>query len=187
MLIALAGAWLLSVVHARTRGLALAAAAGLLLALLPMQYARYLYPSLALAVIPAVVALDHALRPRLAAGLVLSLCLLQAAFVGSGYWMVRDGALREAVLARGADAPLYARFAPERLLVERMRNAPSPPVGAILVMGADPQALAELGARGRTTSWYSHRLSQRAAKANADGWHWPGRKASPTSSCAMRA
>ena len=99
---------------------------------------------------------------------------LQAAFVGSGYWMVRDGALREAVLARGADAPLYARFAPERLLVERMRNAPSPPAGAILVMGADPQALAELGARGRTTSWYSHRLSQRAAKANADasgaGW-----------------
>ena len=91
-----------------------------------------------------------------------------------GRMMAGGGPDQRSLDFKGSGRRLVARFAPERLLVERMRNAPSPPAGAILVMGADPQALAELGARGRTTSWYSHRLSQRAAKANADasgaGW-----------------
>ena len=91
-----------------------------------------------------------------------------------GRMMAGGGPDQRSLDFKGSGRRLVARFAPERLLVERMRNTPSPPAGAILVMGADPQALAELGARGRTTSWYSHRLSQRAAKANADasgaGW-----------------
>ncbi|HET7655496.1 MAG TPA: hypothetical protein VFK18_00695 [Luteimonas sp.] len=170
--IALAGAWLLALLQARTRGLALAAGAGLLLALLPMQYARYVYPSLLLCLVPALVALDRVLPQRLGAALLLALCVSQFAFVGSGTWMIRDNVLRAAVLARGADAPLYPAYAPERELLARIRAADAPPAGRVLAIGTD--AVAELGGRGRMTSWYSYRVSTRAAEADGDrsGARW---------------
>jgi hypothetical protein len=166
--VALAGAWLLAVLERRTRGLALAATGGVLLAILPIQYARYAYPSLLLLSVPAIAALDRALRRQVAAPLVLALCLVQLAFVGSGYWILHTQALRQAVLAGGADAPLYAQYVPERALAARMRAAPSPPAGAVLALRTEPDALAELGRRGRTVSWYSHRLVGPALKANRD-------------------
>src|SRR5690606_31499133 len=48
VLVALAGAWLLALRDARTRGLAAVAAIALALPLLPLQYARYLQPALVL-------------------------------------------------------------------------------------------------------------------------------------------
>lgn len=172
--VALAGAWLVAVLERRTRGLALAAAAGVVLAILPIQYARYAYPPLVLLSVPAIAALDGALRKQVAAPLVLALCLAQAAFVGSANWMLAGHAVRQTVLAGGADAPLYEHFVPERSLVARMRAAPTPPAGAVLALRTEPDALAELGRRGRTVSWYSHRLVGPALKADRDasGRRW---------------
>ncbi|MEF9979044.1 MAG: hypothetical protein RR834_11205, partial [Thermomonas sp.] len=48
VLVALTGVWLLALRDARTRGLAVVASSGLLLTLLPLQYARYLQPALVL-------------------------------------------------------------------------------------------------------------------------------------------
>ena len=170
--IALAGGWALALWQPRTRGLALAAAASVVVVLLPLQYARYAYPSLALLAVPALVALDGVLRRRLGAALVLALCVLQLAFVGSGSWMIREGALRLAVRALGADAPVYPAFAPERTLLARIRATPSPARGNVLAIGTD--AIAEMGTRGRMSSWYSHRLSRQAREANRDrsGARW---------------
>jgi hypothetical protein len=175
--VALSGAWLLAVLDQRTRGIALAGGAALMLAVLPIQYARYAYPSLVLFAVPAVAALDRALPGRLAAALVLALCVVQLGFFGSGYWHLGSGAVRQAVVAGGADTPLFEAFAPERALLAQMRASPSPPTGHVLVLGAEPDALAELGTRGRTISWYSHRLSGPAAKANRDasGRAWAAR------------
>src|SRR5690606_793649 len=146
--------------------------ASVVVVLLPLQYARYAYPSLALLAVPALVALDGVLRRRLGAALVLALCVLQLASVGSGNWMIREGALRLAVRALGADAPVYPAFAPERTLLARIRATPSPARGNVLAIGTD--AIAEMGTRGRMSSWYSHRLSRQAREANRDrsGARW---------------
>lgn len=174
LLVGAAGAWALALADRRTRGLALAATGGMLIAALPAQYARYLYPSLVLLVPALATALARAMPAWRAAALLVALCAAQFAFHGSGYWMLRNGAVRDAVLAAGADAPLYEAFAPERVLVARMRQDANASDGRVLVMGTDPSALAELGARSRTTSWYSSRLSAEGARANqqADGRAW---------------
>lgn len=174
LLVGAAGAWCIALVDRRTRGLALAATGGLLVALLPSQYARYLYPSLVLLVPALVVAIASAMPAWRAMTLLAALCLAQIAFHGSGYWMVQHDAVREAVLAAGNDAPLFERFAPERTLIARMRRDAAAQDGHVLVMGTEPDALAELGTRSRTTSWYSRRLSFEGTRANqiADGSAW---------------
>lgn len=174
LLVGAAGAWCLALADRRTRGLALAATGGLVVAILPMQYARYLYPALVLLVPALVAAVARAMPAWRAIALLVALCLGQFAFHGSGYWMLRNGAVRDTVRAAGADAPLYEAFAPERALAARMRQDASARDGRVLVMGTEPAVLAELGARSRTTSWYSSRLGAEGTRANqmADGRGW---------------
>src|SRR5690606_25282060 len=58
------------------------------------------------------------------------------------------------------------------LLLARIRATPSPARGNVLAIGTD--AIAEMGTRGRMSSWYSHRLSRQAREANRDrsGARW---------------
>ena len=167
VLVAAVGAWILALLQPRTRAFALAATAGMALAAVPVQYARYLYPSLVLLLPVLVVALDKAVPRTRAALLVAGLCLAQVAVHGHGYWMLSTDAVRDTVLAAGADEPLLERFAPERLLLARLR-ASTQADGPVLALGTNPDAFAELGARGRTASWYAPRFNDAAMQADGD-------------------
>ena len=161
ILVAMLGAWLLALRDPRTRGLALAASAGLLLTLLPLQYARYLQPALVL-LLPALVVA----WPRLRHGAVAfwSLCLLNLAFATNANWMLRTGALKRAIAHPASDAALFLRYAPERLLAARLPRDRA----LVLVLPGNYGALAELGQRGRNVSWYSPAWEAEFARVEAD-------------------
>lgn len=172
LLIALAGPWLLSLLHRNTRAAALAATTVLLLPLIPLQYLRYAYPGLA--VLSAVlVTTAFAVNARDARRLAIGLCVLHLAFQANGHWTLRYGAIKQTVKAAGRDAPLLAKYAPERLLADQIRLRGGP-AGNVLVLDASQAFFAEFGTRGRTVSWYSPLLSTAAAVAEQDpsgqGW-----------------
>ncbi len=163
VLVALAGAWLLALRDPRTRGIALVAGIGLLLPLLPLQYARYLQPALVLAIPALVVACPQV---RGASTAFWALCVLNLAFATNAQWMLRTGALKHAIRELGADQPLLERFAPERALAVRLRAAGAD--GRVLLMPGSNMALAELGQRGRNMLWYSPRWQAEGLRADAD-------------------
>ncbi|HWS77480.1 MAG TPA: hypothetical protein VN205_03785, partial [Thermomonas sp.] len=164
VLVALAGAWLLALRDPRTRALAAVAGIGLLLPLLPLQYARYLQPTLVLA-IPALVVAYPPLRGATIA--FWALCALNLAFATNANWMLRTGALKRVIGAGGSDAPLYERYLPERALAARLRETDAAS-GNVLLMPGTGLALAELGQRGRNMLWYSPRWQAEGLRADAD-------------------
>ena len=164
VLIALLGVWLLALRDGRTRGLASAASIALLLPLLPMQYARYLQPSLAL-LLPALVVAYPVVRRGTAA--FWALCVLNLAFATNANWMLRTGGLKLVVRHMGDNTPVLQRYLPERILAEQLR-APANRDGTVLVLPGSSLALAELGARGRNMLWYSPRWQAEAARVEAD-------------------
>ena len=164
VLIALLGVWLLALRNSRTRGLAGAASIALLLPLLPMQYARYLQPSLVL-LLPALVIAYPTVKRGGAA--FWALCVLNLAFATNASWMLRTGALKQTVRDLGRDVPSMQRFVPERVLALRLRE-PGNRDGTVLVLPDTNLALAELGARGRNMLWYSPRWKSEFARVEAD-------------------
>src|SRR5690606_19666183 len=98
VLVALAGAWAVSLLHRDLRPLALAALAALVIPLVPLQYLRYAYPAMVLLVPIALVAWARVAPYRLA-WLGVGLCLLNLAFQSSSHWMLRTGAVKQTVLA----------------------------------------------------------------------------------------
>ena len=145
----------------RTRGLTLVAGIGLLLTLLPLQYARYLQPTLVL-LLPALVVA----WPRVRHGAIAfwGVCVLNLAFASNANWMLRTGALKRDIGHPLDDAPLLLRYAPERLLVRRLPDDDA----LVLVMPGNYGALAELGQRGRNVSWYSPQWEAEFARVDAD-------------------
>jgi hypothetical protein len=105
--------------------------------------------------------------------LAIGLCVLHLAFQANGHWTLRYGAIKQTVKAAGRDAPLLAKYAPERLLADQIRQRGGP-AGNVLVLDASQAFFAEFGTRGRTVSWYSPLLSTAAAVAEQDpsgqGW-----------------
>lgn len=170
-LVALAGAWLLALSGRATRVPTLAATALFVLPLLPLQYLRYAFPGLALLLAPMAVAAMREHRDR-GAFLLAAVCVLNFAFQANGNWMQRNGALKQTVLAGGRDAALFAEYAPERLLVEGIRDDGSD--RRVLLMSASEPYYAELGGRGRTTAWYAPALQRAAPFADAEpgGARW---------------
>ena len=170
VLIALLGVWLLALRDVRTRGLAGVASIALLLPLLPMQYARYLQPSLAL-LLPALVVAYPVVKRGTAA--FWALCVLNLAFATNANWMLRTGALKQVVRDLGRDAPTMQRFIPERVLAMQLRE-PANLDGSVLVLPGSNLALAELGARGRNMLWYSPRWEAESTRveANPTGTAW---------------
>lgn len=161
VLVAMLGAWVLAVHDRRTRGLALVASIGLLFTLLPLQYARYLHPALVL-LLPALVVA----WPQLRGGAIAfwGVCALNLAFATNANWMLRTGALKRDIANPTSDATLFLRYAPERLLVERLPQDDA----LVLVMPGNYGALAELGQRGRNVSWYSPQWEAELARVDAD-------------------
>lgn len=171
--LALAGAWLLALRDARTRGLALAASAILLLPLVPMQYARYAFPGLVLLLVPLVAACAGALGERRAAFALAALCALDVAFLANANWLQHTNALRVLVRTHGDAMAVFERYAPERALIARLRVRDD---GESVVLALDPAvpAIAELGRRGRSVAWYAPKLEGEriAADADASGARW---------------
>lgn len=161
VLIAMLGMLLLALRDRRTRGLAVVASIGLVLTLLPLQYARYLQPTLVL-LLPALVVA----WPQVRHGAITfwSLCVLNIAFASNANWMLRTGALKRDIANPTSDETLFLRYAPERLLAARLPQDDA----LVLVMPGNYGALAELGQRGRNVSWYSPTWEAEFARVEAD-------------------
>lgn len=164
-LIALSGLWLLQLLRPERRALMLAVAATLLLPLLPMQYARYTFPGIALLAVLLPVGAQAAVGQRLLFGLIAAVCALNLAYQANASWLHHSAALKRTIRSGGdADAVLPA-YLPERLLLKRI------PDGADdIVLAADPARgfVAELGGRGRTVSPHDPSLADAAQRANVD-------------------
>ncbi len=175
VLVALAGAWMVSLWRRETRALALVATLCVLLPLLPLQYARYAFPGLTLLLPPIVVAATAALGVRAGRLLLCAVCALNVAFHTNANWIARNGAVRSLVRAHGDPMPLLARHVPERVLAHWLREHDD---GASIVLAIDAQSpyVAELAGRGRTVAHYAPglRAAALAADADASGARWQG-------------
>ncbi len=173
VLVVLAGAWLLALADRRTRAPALCASLALALPLCVVQYARYAMPGL-VALLPVLVVALHARLPLLQASAIAGLlCAVNLAFQANANWLLHTGGIMRSVAAMGRDAPMFARYVPERALIAQLRRADGPQ-RAVLLLDADTPAHAELAGRGRTTAWYSPRWHEdaRQADAAASGAAW---------------
>lgn len=170
VLVALAGAWLLALWQRPTRALAALSLLMVLGLLVATQYFRYVYPPLVLA-LPALVVAAMRAAPRGATALVLATCAANLLFQANAHWMLRTGAVKDAVAAAGRDGPVLSVFAPERLVAAAIRarwadDGHRP--GAVLALQLDFPLLAELGSAARTTTWYDPSLASAAAAADRD-------------------
>jgi hypothetical protein len=168
-LVALAGAWLLAFTCRRTWAMALTATLLIALPLLHLQYLRYVFPALVL-LLPLQAVVAFRTDPRHASWLLAGLCVLNLAFQVNGNWMLRNGALKQTLLAVGRDEPLFAEYVPERSVIAQLRTHPRRAVSAGNVLVLDPgnPSLAELGLRGRTVTWYDPELRATAQQAESD-------------------
>ena len=163
-LVALSGAWLVAIWQRPTRALALVAGAMLALTLLPLQYLRYAFPALVL-LLPCMAIAAERISQRNGLRLLVAVCVLNFAFQANAQWMLRTGALKLAVSAAGRDRPLFAEYAPERILLAALRGDAR---ANVLLLDRDKPWIAELGSRGRGISWYSPALQRAADAADAD-------------------
>lgn len=165
-LIALLGAWLLAFSRRSTRVAAIVLTLCIAIPLVPMQYLRYVFPAIVV-LLPLLVVTAFHFDPRRAAWLLASVCVLNLAYQANGHWMLRTGALKEAVLSLGNDTPSFLHYAPERILLEKIRAQPAAR-GNVLALDPAIATTAEMGSRGRTTSPYDPSIAQAAALAEND-------------------
>ncbi len=171
VLIALAGLWLLQLLRPGRRALMLAVTASLLLPLLPMQYARYAFPSLALLAVLLPVDTEGALGKRLLLWLLVGICLLNLAFQANASWLHHSAALKRTIRSGGDAQAILPAYVPERLLLNRIPHSEQD-----IVLATDPLRgfVAELGGHGRTVSPHDPSLAAAALLANDDtsGARW---------------
>jgi hypothetical protein len=164
-LIALAGAWLLLLRRRGARGFALAATAVLILPLIPMQYARYAYPGLALFCVVLPIGLRAQLGPRAFAWAIAAVCTLNLAYQANASWLHHSSAIKRTVRSIGDSARIFPYYTPERLLVRDIPQGPEQ-----LVLATDPfhSNVGELAGRGRTVAEHDPSLALAAKQADAD-------------------
>ena len=166
VLVALLGAWLLAFTRRQTLLAAVVMTMSIAVPLIPMQYLRYVFPACVM-LLPLLVVTAFHFDPRRAAWLVLGVCVLNFAFQANGHWMLRTGALKQTILALGDDQPLFAHYAPERILLAELRAAGGPG-GNVLALDPGIAFSAEMGSRSRMTSPYDPSIAEAASAANAD-------------------
>jgi hypothetical protein len=166
VLVALGGAWVVALTQRRSAVIAAVLALTIAIPLLPMQYLRYAFPA-CVALLPVLAASAFGADPRRAVWLLGGVCLLNFAFQSSGHWMLRTGALKETVRALGDDGASFRHYAPERILLARLRASPAD-TGNVLALDPDYPHSMEMGRRARTVSPYDPSLARDAALANGD-------------------
>jgi hypothetical protein len=164
VLVSLAGAWLIALLHRRSAAMAIAVATLMAVPLLPMQYLRYIFPALVLS-LPLLAVTAFRVEPRRAAWLIAFVCVLNLAFQSNAYWLLRTGLVKMSVRDVGQDAPAFRKYLPERNLIAAIRATAH---GNVLAMDAERPYVAELGIRGRSTSYYD-RTMQQAVAQSGDG------------------
>ncbi len=164
-LIALAGAWLLLLRRRGTRGFVLAVTAVLILPLIPMQYARYAYPGLALFCVVLPVGLRTQLGPRAFAWAIAAVCTLNLAYQANASWLHHSSAIKRTIRSGGDPARIFPYYTPERLLVRDVPDGPEH-----LVLATDPfhSNVGELAGRGRTVAEHDPSLALAAKRADTD-------------------
>lgn len=166
VLVALVGGWILALTQRRTALVAAMMTASIAIPLVPMQYLRYVFPAYVV-VLPMLATTAFRIDPRRAAWLLGGVCLLNLAFQANAHWMLRTGAVKETLLALGDDDASFRHYAPERILLARLRASPAS-AGNVLAMDPDTAWVAEMGARARTTSRYDPSLAAAATLADRD-------------------
>jgi hypothetical protein len=164
-LIALAGLWLLSLLRPGRRALMLAVTATALLPLIPMQYARYAFPGVALLIILLPVGAEAALGRRTLLWLIVGLCTLDLAYQANASWLHHSAAIKRTIRSGGDIDAVLPAYLPERLL---LRQLPAGDQG--LVLATDPARgfVAELAGLGRVVSDHAPSLAEAAKRANDD-------------------
>jgi hypothetical protein len=172
-LIALAGVWCLRLTRPRHRALILAATATLLLPLLPMQYARYAFPGVALLMVLLPIGGENGLGKRTLSWLMIAVCLLNLAYQANASWLHHSAALKRTIRSPFDDTTLLQAYLPERLLLRRL---PAGDTGAVLATDPARGFIAELAGRGRTVSLHDPSLAEAASDADrdVDGRAWAG-------------
>ncbi|MEO5624493.1 MAG: hypothetical protein ABIQ70_00615 [Dokdonella sp.] len=173
VMVALAGAWVLALLRAPTRGIVLAGTAVLMLPLWPMQYARYAFPGLVLLLPALLAATDAALGGRWCSRIVVALCVLNLTFQANANWLLSVNTVHKLVIGGGRTDEVYRRYAPVRSLIATLR-ARDDSDSVVLVMDAQAPDVAELAGRGRTVSHYAPKMQAAgiAADADASGMLW---------------
>lgn len=167
IMIALAGVWLLALFDRQTRSAACVATTILLAPLLPIQYLRYAFPGLVL-LCPILVVAAFRLSPRQkTTWLIVLTAVLNLGFQANSHWMLRTGMVKLSVKHLGFDEPIFEKYAPERVLLNRIR-AQGTERGNILLMDEAAPFFAEAGSRGRAIAWYDPDLLEQARRADAD-------------------
>lgn len=164
-LIALAGLWLPSLLRPGRRALMLAVTATALLPLIPMQYARYAFPGVALLIVLLPVGAEAALGRRTLLCLIVGLCTLDLAYQANASWLHHSAAIKRTIRSGGNAEAVLPAYLPERLL---LRQLPAGDQG--LVLATDPARgfVAELAGRGRVISDHDPSLANAAKRANDD-------------------
>jgi len=173
VLVMFIGAWLVALWHSQTRGLAVAASAIMLLPLLPMQYARYAFPGMALLLPALLIAGSSTIGAKRFAGIALALCALNLAFQANAPWPLTTVARKRLLTNLGDADVVLRRFAPERVLIADLRKL-DPTESIVLAMDGRAANIAELAGRGRTVSWYSPSFEGARIQADTDpsGERW---------------
>ena len=164
LLVAFAGVALAALASQRTRVPMLCALAAIAVPMSLVAYVRYILPGLVLMLPPAVATIAAAYPLRRAIGLLVLVCIADLAFQANSGWTLRTGGIARALAAGGRDAPLFARYAPERLAIARLREIA--PDAVVLDLGGASHA--ELAGRGRTTTWYAPALHSASKVADGD-------------------
>lgn len=171
VLVALAGLWLLPLLRPGRRALMLAVTACLLLPLMPMQYARYAFPGLALLAVLLPVGAESTLGKRTLRWLLVGVCVLNLGFQANASWLHHSAALKRTIRSGGDANALLPAYVPERVLLERIPDSADD-----IVLATDPMRgfVAELGGRGRTVSPHDPSLAASALLADRDlsGTRW---------------
>lgn len=150
-LIALAGLLPLALWQSRVRGLTAVALFTALILYGLMNYLRYLHPALVLLIPGLLSALALLPHPRVAAGLVLALALLNFACQPNATWQLRLGAVQTVMSARGDVQQVLGQLAPERVVA-----GPLDPNARIWMAGRS--AHAPFAGRALVSNWYDWEL-----------------------------
>lgn len=145
-LIMLSGAWLVAVLHRRTRGIALAVSVALLLPLVPLQYVRYAYPGLLLLVLVQVPLGEQRFGPLLFRWMIVGACVVNLAFQANASWLHHSAALKRVIRSGGDPDTVYVHYVPERMLLQQI---PANDDGLVLATNPGRGYIAELGGLGR--------------------------------------
>ncbi|MBN8213367.1 MAG: hypothetical protein J0M09_10645 [Xanthomonadales bacterium] len=171
VLIALSGLWLLQLFRPGKRALMLAVTAVVLLPLMPMQYARYAFPGVAVLAVLLPIGGEAALGRRVLLRLVVGVCALNLAYQANASWLHHSAALKRTIRSPFDDTATLQAYLPERLLLRRL---PEGDTGLVLATDPERGFIAELGGRGRTVSTHDPSLAAAAlrAKGDASGTAW---------------